>query len=254
MGEKIITQVEKNGVATLRMNDAATNNTFTDEFISGFIQCLERIEEAEPKVLILQGLPQVFCAGAEKRNLLDLCEGRILVKDLLISEKLVQVPFPVIAAMEGHAVGGGFVMAMCCDIVLAARESRYGVVFMSLGFTPGMGCTTLLPELVGPFLANEMMYTGKRFKGRELAERSTNINYILPRKEILPKAKEIALRISEINRKSLTILKNTLAARKKKLLIEARLQEDLMHRISFAYPETKKAVEELYAGQEEEEK
>lgn len=254
MAENMTIRIEKNGIALLRMNDRNTNNTFTDDFISSLIEALEKVEEAGPKVMILLGLPDVFCAGAEKKNLLDLCDGRVHVRDLLISEKLVQMPFPVIAAMEGHAVGGGFVMAMCCDIVLAARESRYGAVFMTLGFTPGMGCTTLLAELVGPYLANEMMFTGKCFKGRELAEKSTNINYILPKKEIASKAEEIALRISEINPKSITLLKGTLAARKKKLLIDARLQEDLMHRISFAFPETRNTVEEFYAGREKEKK
>ncbi len=73
---------------------------------------------------------------------------------------------------------------------------------MQLGFTPGMGSTTLLPELVGPFIASEMMFSGKRFKGNELSGKSTNINYILPKEEIMPKAEDIALQISEKNIKS----------------------------------------------------
>jgi polyketide biosynthesis enoyl-CoA hydratase PksI len=123
-----------------------------------------------------------------------------------------------------------------------------------MGFTPGMGCTTLLSELVGPFIANEMMFTGKRFKGSELARKSTNINYILSKKEIINKAEDIAWQISENNIKSIYLLKNTLSAKKKKLLIEARQQEDLMHKISFAFPETREAVEEFYAGKENKKK
>lgn len=252
MNARIKTRIEDNGVAYLQMVDRAGNNAFSDDFIAELIAGMDVIENAKPRVMILQGLPDVFSAGAQKKNLISLCEGEVHVKDLLISEKLIQAPFPVIAAMEGHAIGGGFVMALCCDLVLAARESRYGVVFMLLGFTPGMGCTTLLPELVGPYIANEMMFTGKRFKGRELEYKSTNINYILPRREIMPKAEDLALQISEINFDSIYLLKNTLSARKKKLLIEARLQEDLMHRISFAFPETREKIEEFYAGQEEE--
>jgi polyketide biosynthesis enoyl-CoA hydratase PksI len=95
-----------------------------------------------------------------------------------------------------------------------------------------------------------MMFTGKRFKGSELARKSTNINYILPKKEIINKAEDIAWQISENNIKSIYLLKNTLSAKKKKLLIEARQQEDLMHKISFAFPETREAVEEFYAGKE----
>jgi polyketide biosynthesis enoyl-CoA hydratase PksI len=149
--------------------------------------------------------------------------------------------------MEGHAMGGGLVLALCCDIVVASRESRYGAVFMNMGFTPGMGCTTLLQELVGPFIANEMMYTGKRFKGSELEKKSTNINYILPKADVMKKARDIALQISEKNVRSLQLLKYTMSAEKRKLLIQARLQEDMMHEISFKLPETKQKIKDLYA-------
>jgi polyketide biosynthesis enoyl-CoA hydratase PksI len=93
-----------------------------------------------------------------------------------------------------------------------------------------------------------MMFTGRRFKGAKLAEKGTNINYILPRAEILDKAEELAADISEKNLKSINLLKYALSAPKKKLLIDARLQEDFMHKLSFAFPETRKTVEEFYAG------
>ena len=239
--------MDENGVAVLRMNDAEKKNIFSDDFIRELIDGLDTVESKyAPKVLILAGLPGVFSAGAEKKNLLDLCDGKVHVKDLLVSEKLIAMPFPVIAAMEGHAVGGGFVMAVCCDLVIAAREMRYGVVFMSLGFTPGMGCTRLLQGLVGPYVANEMMFTARMFKGSELEGKGTNINYILPAKEVMPKALEVAAMIAEKNVKSINLLKYSLSAEKKKLLIEARLQEDMMHRQSFAFPETRKTIEESY--------
>ena len=115
-----------------------------------------------------------------------------------------------------------------------------------MGFPPGMGCTTLLPELVGSYVANEMMFTGKRFRGKELAEKGTNINYILPRERVFPKARDIALQIAEKNIQSIHLLKYALSARKKKLLIDARLQEDMMHRLSFAFPETRATIERFY--------
>lgn len=247
MSKKIIREVDSSGIARLKMNDQERKNVFAEDFIHELIENMDALEENEKvKVLVLSGLKEVFSAGAEKQNLLDLCDGKVLVKDLVISEKLINAPFPVIAAVEGHAVGGGLVMAACCDMVVAARESRYGAVFMSLGFTPGMGCTTLLSGLVGPFIASEMMFTAKTYKGSELEKKTTNINYILPKEEVMKKAEDLALMISEKNVKSIRLLKYTLSAPKKKLLIEARLQEDLMHRLSFAYPETKKTIEETY--------
>jgi polyketide biosynthesis enoyl-CoA hydratase PksI len=238
---------EPSGVSLLKMDDAKGRNIFSHEFISEFLQALDLIESGQKtKVLILHGLEDVFCGGADKQALLNLCEGKSAVRDLVICERLLEVPFPVIAAMEGHAIGGGLAVAFCCDMVIAARESRYGAVFMSLGFTPGMGMTTLLADLVGPFLANEMMYTGKRFRGSELEGRGTNINYILPRAEVMRTARDIAEQVAEKDARSLALLKQALGARKKKLLVDARLQEDMMHRITFAFPETRRTILELY--------
>ena len=196
--------------------------------------------------VFLQGLQDVFCGGGDKETLLGLCDGKVSLQDLLVSEKLVSITFPVIAAMEGHAMGGGFVMAACCDMVVAARESRYGAVFMNMGFTPGMGCTTLIELLVGPFVASEMMFTGKRFRGSQLAAKSTNINYIVSRDQVMEVARDMALQIAEKNIQSLHLLKHALSARKKKLLIDARLQEDLMHRLSFSFPETRQTILDTY--------
>ena len=238
---------DEQGIATIEMLDVERKNVFSDSLIAGLVEAFDELSsDNKTKVAILTGLPDVFSGGGEKETLMDLADGKILVKDLIISERLVATDFPVIAAMEGHAVGGGLIMAVCCDIVIAANESRYGTVFMNMGFTPGMGCTTLLPELVGPFIANEMMFSGKRFRGKELAQKGTNINYILPRNRVVPKARDIALQIAVKNIKSGHLLKYALSARKKKLLIDARLQEDMMHRLSFGFPETKETIQGYY--------
>ncbi len=248
MNDIVAVDISESGVAELHMKDEAGKNIFSEHFVEEFIKGLDTIEKKpDVKVLILKGLSDVFSGGAEKDTLLDLCDGKIAVKDMVISERLISAEFPVIAAMEGHAMGGGLVIGLCSDIVILARESRYGAVFMTMGFTPGMGCTTLLPELVGPYIASEMMYTGKRFKGSELEKKGVHINYILPKTQVLSKAKDIALQISERNVKSLKLLKYALSSKKKKLLIDARVQEDMMHRISFGFPETKEIIKEFYA-------
>ena len=239
--------IDDNGIAQLKMNDVESKNLFSHKFVDQLVNAFDDLEEKQPKVCILSGLSDVFSGGAVKDDLMDLCDGKVHVKDLVISEKIINSSFPVIAAMEGHAVGGGLVMASCCDIVIAAKESRYGVVFMSLGFTPGMGCTELLQDLMGPFVAHEMMMTGKRFRGSELAQKGTNINYIVPKEEVITKAEDVAFQIAEKNIKSIYLLQYALSAEKKKKLVDARVQEDFMHRLSFSFPETKKNIKDQYA-------
>jgi polyketide biosynthesis enoyl-CoA hydratase PksI len=251
MNNPVDVTTRSNGISCLALNDAEHKNAFTGKLVDAFIEGLDRLKkEAATKVLIIQGLPEVFCAGADKESLLALCSGDVRAKDLLLPEHLLDSPFPVIAAMEGHAVGGGLLLAVCCDIVIAAKESRYGASFLSMGFTPGMGCTKLLEGLVGPYIAAEMMYTGRMIKGSELAEKAVNFNYIVPKAEVLIKANDIAQRICENNSDSISLLKHALSAPRKKLLAAAREQEDLMHRITFSSPQTKKAIKDLYPDPE----
>jgi polyketide biosynthesis enoyl-CoA hydratase PksI len=234
------------GIVSLIMQDDLHGNTCSLEFVSALKNGLDELVGMRPKVLILRGMPEVFSAGATRRDLLDLCDGLFTVNQLLIPELLLDLPFPVIAAMEGHALGGGLMIGVCCDMVVMALESRYGATFMARGLTPGMGCTTLLAELVGPFLAAEMMFTGKNFSGSELAKLNTHVNYIEKRSDVLPRAMLLATRLAEKERETLAMLKETLVLRKKRLLIEARQQEHLMHQALLANPLTRQVVEENY--------
>lgn len=249
MSEPIIQwSMDHHKIATLVMQDTARKNVFSHEFVAEFLRCLDAVEAAEPHVMVIKGLDDVFSGGADKESLMELAEGKIVVRDLVISERLINTAFPVISAMEGHAMGGGLVIGLCSDMVVLANESRYGAVFMNMGFTPGMGTTTLLPLLFGPYVASEMMLTGRRYKGKELVAKGAQVNAIVPKTEVFKTAMDMARQIAEKNNKSVRLLKYTLSAPKKKLLIDARLQEDMMHALSFGYPETQAIIRETYAG------
>jgi len=241
-------RIDDDGIAWMKMHDEVSKNTFSKGFVENFLDTMDELETFKDsiRVMVLQGLYDVFCAGADEDTLVALTKGKVLVRDIALSERLINLEFPVIAAVEGHAMGGGLAIASCCDIVVAARESRFGAVFMSMGFTPGMGVTTLLSELVGPYIASEMMFSAKRFRISELERMGTNINHIVAKIRVLPVAKDIARQIADKNPKSVRLLKHALSAKKKKLLIEARMQEDLMHRISFNYPETLENIRDSY--------
>ena len=244
-------EVDEPGIALLSMRDQDSKNSFHEVFIE---ELLERLAELagnpSVKVCVLQGLPEVFCAGAHKELLLDLSKGKMEASDILLPKVLLDLPIPTIAAMEGHAVGGGLAMALCCDVLLMARESRYGCSFMNMGFTPGMGITRLLQLGVGEFLANEMMYGGQFFKGAHFEGRGS-INYVLPRARIRKKAMQVAGRIAEKPRHALELLKRNLSLPRRRMFEETITSESAMHRLSFAHPETARLIREQYAGKEE---
>ena len=235
-------------IGLLSMHDSESKNTFTDDFVDEFMEILRGLQtDKRFRVILLSGMKDVFCAGASKDALMSIFDGELEVKDLALSELLLNVPVPVIAAMEGAALGGGFVVALCCDIVLMNEKKMYGTNFTNMGFTPGMGTTRLLQGLVGDFVANEMMFRGRLMKGREYRGRSL-VNYILPGDEIVDKAVDIAMDIAEKPLKTIQILKYSVSLNKRKALLEARVHEDFMHKISFGSDEVKAIIEQKYNG------
>ena len=250
MSERVRLQQEGDGVLVLCLQDPAENNCFHDAFVAELQACLRAVADDKlARVCVLRGLPEVFCAGASEALLAELASGRMAPSDIVLSRQLLELPIPVIAAMEGHAVGGGLALALCCDLLLMARESRYGCSFLNMGFTPGMGTTILLREAVGERLAAEMMYGGQLLKGAHFEGRSL-VNYVLPREQVFAKAMELARRIAEKPRFALELLKQELTARKRQLLGEALAREAAMHELCFARPETAERIREGYAGPE----
>ncbi|MCG8569777.1 MAG: polyketide synthase [Spirochaetes bacterium] len=233
-------------IGIFHMHDEKENNTFHEDFINEMIEKLSILQnDTQFKAIIIKGLPDLFCCGAAKSELMKLFEGNLAVKDLVLSELLLQIPVPTIAAMEGGAVGGGLVVGLCSDMIIMADRMMYGGGFTDFGFSPGMGYTRLLQWLVGDFIANEMIFTGKMYKGKVFKEKS-QVNYVLPKDQVMDKAIELAEIIAEKPRGTLTTLKYSLSLKKRQLLQEARVHEDFMHKITFNQPEVKEKIEKMY--------
>ena len=145
---------------------------------------------------------------------------------------LNKIEVPLIAAVEGHAIGGGFVLGLWCDISIFSKESLYGANFMSLGFTPGMGCTYIVEKILGRALAMELIFTGKIVKGSELQGRDCQIQ-IISKSEVLTKAMDIAESIAKLPAISIRLLKKNIAANIREDLEKALSRESNMHEILF---------------------
>ncbi len=246
MSELIKIENYKNNICVFTMHDEENRNIFHEKFIDEMIEKLTFVKNCNNyKAVIMNGLSTIFCAGAAKSELMKLSHGNLSVKDLVLSELILEIPIPVIAAMEGGAIGGGFVVGLCADIIIMNERSMYGGGFTDLGFTPGMGFTRVIQGLVGEYIANEMLYTGKLYKGRYFKENSL-VNYVLPKDEVMKKAYYLASVIAEKPRLTLETLKYSISLKKRQLLQEARVHEDFMHKITFNQPEVKSIIEKMY--------
>jgi polyketide biosynthesis enoyl-CoA hydratase PksI len=245
-GGPVSLTIDDDGVAELWMHDEVRKNAFSREFVDALLERMAELAHCRrSKVCILRGLPDIFCAGGDRQVLLDLAEGNLAPYDLELTRTLLEIPVPTIAAVEGHAVGGGLVFGLACDMVVLARESRYGSNFMDLGFTPGMGTTRLLQFAVGEYVAAEMMFGCQYFKGSHFEGRSF-INAVVPRAQVLGRARELAARITDKPRVAIELLKRQLALPRRVAFEQARTAESMMHQICFADPNTQARIRENY--------
>ncbi len=234
------------GVIQIKMQDKVHKNTFSEELVRGLIKAFETIKtQTKYKVVILTGYDSYFASGGTQESLLYLSEGKGKFTDTNLYSLALDCSIPVISAMQGHGIGGGFVMGLFADFVILSRESIYTTNFMRYGFTPGMGATYILPQKLGISLAEEMLIAAKTYRGEELQKRGISFP-VLPRAEISEYALELAKTLAEKPRISLITLKDHLVASLREGLPKIIDQEVAMHEKTFHQPEVKDRIETLF--------
>lgn len=201
------------------------------------------------RAVVLEGGPRHFSAGASRESL-TASDARANITAYVgeIPRLLLAMPVPLVAAMAGHAIGGGLVLGLWCDAVILAEESLYGANFMALGFTPGMGSTVVVEESFGPHYGREMLYSGRLRKGRELREAGVPLSHaVMPRAGVAARALEISSDWAAAPRGALALLKRRLSGKRLAQLEVALTEEGDMHRELFAQEDTRLAIGERYA-------
>lgn len=163
------------GVAVVTLNRAHRMNAVSRALGTGLFEALEELEvdPAARAIVIIGAGDRAFCAGADLKERATMPEPEVrkflqLLGGML--ERLEQMGTPVIAAINGFALGGGLELALACDIRLASRTASMGLTEVRLAIIPGGGGTQRLPRAVGLARAKEMVLTGRRV-GAEEAER-----------------------------------------------------------------------------------
>jgi len=247
MDESVVTLTEiKPHIVQVTMQDRHHKNTFSKELISGLVASFAAISNNKSiKVVILTGYDSYFSSGGTQEELLMLQEGNMKFTDIGIFNLALECRVPVIAAMQGHGIGGGFVMGLFCDFVIFSRESVYTTNFMKYGFTPGMGATYILPKKLGFSLAQELLMNAGTYRGEELKNRGVPFP-VVARNEVLEHARRLANELAEKPRESLITLKDHLVASLRKDLPGIIEQEVLMHQKTFGQTEVKEKINALF--------
>ena len=192
--EKPILTEKKDGVLTVTVNRPGKLNSMTAEMLELIGEALdEAAADKSVRCILFKGAgDRAFCAGADISQFPKLgVEGARELSKLGQNtyRKIMEVPKPVVAAVNGYCLGGGNELAIHCDFRLASDKASFGQPEVNLGLITGWGATYVLPRLVGKSLAAEMMMTGRRLNAEE-ALRAGLVNAVYPAGEFEAKVQE----------------------------------------------------------------
>lgn len=187
------------GVVTLNRPD--NRNSMTPELLDAFAAATAQARTADMRCLVVTGTGSCFSSGADFKSVVQREGDQRAPHERSYAMyvpflSLLDIAVPVIGALNGHAVGGGFGLALVCDLRIGASDAKYGANFVRLGLSPGMAISYLLPRLVGLARANELLLTGRLIDGAE-AERLGILNRAVPANQVLGEALALARTIAD---------------------------------------------------------
>lgn len=197
---EFIVYEQKGAVGKITINREKALNALNSTVLEALDQTLDQVNLEEVRCLILTGAGQKsFVAGADiaEMSTLTKAEGEAFgKKGNDVFRKLETFPIPVIAAVNGFALGGGCEISMSCDIRICSENAVFGQPEVGLGITPGFGGTQRLARLVGAGMAKQMIYSARNIKADE-AYRIGLVNAVYPQEELLPAAEKLAATIAK---------------------------------------------------------
>ena len=199
---------ERDGpVVTLTMNQPEQRNPLTgNTAIPEFLAAIDQIhDDRSVRCVILTGNGPSFCAGGDIREMKRQASPEVSEMDIRqqyrrgiqrLTLSLFDLEVPVIAAVNGHAIGAGLDLACMCDISITSEKGRFAESFIKLGIIPGDGGAWLLPRIVGMSRAAEMAFTGEMLDA-EQALAWNLVSRVVPHDSLMPTARELAGRITQ---------------------------------------------------------
>jgi len=163
---------DKSGIFVISINRPKAKNAISVRFLELFTEALESLKHNKDvrAVIVSSSVPGIFCAGADLKERAKMAPsevGPFVSKLRAMVSGLNTLPVPVIAALDGAALGGGLEIALACDLRTASASAKMGLVETKLAILPGAGGSQRLPRLVGVATAKELIFTARVLDGRE---------------------------------------------------------------------------------------
>lgn len=205
----------ENAVVTVTMNRPEALNAFNTAQLRALLAAFREVrDDRSVRCVILTGAgTKAFAAGADIKEMVDLEGQRAVAFARLghaVANAIEELPQPVIAAVNGFAIGGGSELALACDIRLAAENAQFAQPEVTLGIPPGWGATQRLPRVVGPGMAAELIFSGRRVNAEE-ALRIGLVNAVYAADRLLSEAQQLATVIAANSPRAVTAAKRAMS-------------------------------------------
>ena len=200
---------KQEGVGLITLNRPSALNALNSTLLAELGEALLALDSDDDiGAIVVTGSEKAFAAGADVKQMAGLSFADVAKADMFggINSVFARVRKPVIAAVNGYALGGGCEIAMACDFIVAGENAKFGQPEIKLGVIPGIGGSQRLTHLVGKSKAMDMMLTGRNMDAVE-AERAGLVSRIYPTEDLLDKALEIAAGIAGQSAPSVALAK-----------------------------------------------
>ena len=223
--ETLLTETD-GAVALITLNRPDALNAFNNQLMDDLTDALDTFD-ADPDIgcIVLTGSIKAFAAGADIKEMREQSYMEAYYNDFITRnwERAARMRKPLIAAVNGYALGGGCELAMMCDFILAGDKAKFGQPEITIGVSPGAGGTQRLTRFAGKSKSMEMCLTGRMMDAAE-AERCGLVSRIVPADDLVEEAKAVAKKIASMPRAAAMLTKE---------MINAAYETPLSHGVMF---------------------
>lgn len=183
---------KQEGYAIVTLNRPDDMNALSRNLRTDFVQAFEECTRDDSvRVVILTGKGKAFCAGFDLKELATGGNDASQEADNTMARAMEAFQGPIIGAINGHAITGGFEMALACDILIASENARFADTHARIGILPGWGLSQKLPRMIGLSRAKEISFTGSPVYAQQAYEWGL-VNHVVTAQELLPRAVKMA--------------------------------------------------------------
>lgn len=211
MSDTLVKLQTEGPIAILQLNRPKVMNALNLALVDELVAHLKRLQDQEEiRCIILTGNERAFAAGGDIEEMDTISLAQIKQKNQFLPwDQIPRFTKPLIAAVQGYALGGGCELAMSCDMIIASEQAVFGQPEITLGIMPGAGGTQRLTKALGKARAFELLLTGEPFTAQEAYDRGL-VTKLVPHELVLEEAKRLAYRIAKQPPIAVTLIKEAI--------------------------------------------